>query len=581
MREQAPIGRDDVLVISGGGRGVTARCAVGLAHTYGCALVLLGRTPFDAAPEPAWAAGCVDPVELRRRYGAEALRAGAQLAPAQIEHAVGAVLARREIAATLVAIERAGGRAEYVRADITRREALEPALSAALRRHGPATGIVHGAGVLADRRIEHKTPADFALVYAAKVAGLENLLACLPPEQLRHLILFSSVAAFYGNAGQADYAIANEILNKAAHLLRRSHPRARAVAINWGPWDAGMVGPALKAHFAERGVPLIPVEAGVRALLAEIEGGARAPQVIIGAAPGRLAPTPPPAGTIRVWRHIIPGDEPFLADHRLGGHPVLPAVCAAGWMAHAAESLCPGYELARIDALEVLKGIVFAGAEVEEYALDLAVPAAGPGEPLLLEALITGAATGGQRRPHYRARLTLAAEAPRAPALEPLAPRAAMTLDGADVYRDGTLFHGPAFQGIERVLAYGPGGLTLRCRLPARVGPEASRFATGRYDFVAADVAIQGLVIWARRRYGAAGLPLRLGRLEAYGRPAPGAPFTVTLVIRAHDERRVAGDLVAYDDTGATTLRVWGAELTLSPSLQRLFVPADTAAPTP
>jgi NAD(P)-dependent dehydrogenase (short-subunit alcohol dehydrogenase family) len=573
LRPQAAIGRDEVRVVSGGGRGITAHCAVGLARAYGCALVLVGRTAFDQGPEPAWAAGCDDVTELRRRCGEAAQRSGEQLTPLKVERAVSATLGRREIGATLAAIAHAGGRAEYLCADITSHADLAGALAPALARLGPATGIIHGAGVLADKRIEHKTPADFALVYAAKVGGLANLLACIPAEQLRHLVLFSSVSAFYGNVGQADYAIANEILNKAAYLLRRSHPGARALAVNWGPWDAGMVSPALKAMFAQRKVQVIPVEPGVRALIDELESGARSPQVIIGAPPGRPAPPPPPPGEVRVIRRIAAGEHPFLADHRLDGHPVLPTVCAAGWLANVGEGLCPGYSVARIEEFEVLKGIVFETAEPAEYALELTVPPAGPGEPLELAALIASEAPGGMRRYHYRGRLVMAAEGPAAPAAPPPAEGRAV-IQGRELYRDGTLFHGPSLQGIDQVLEVGPAGLTMRCRMPERGGPERGRFATERFDYLDADVPIQSLVVWARRFYGAAGLPLRLGRVEAYAPLRAGAPFTVALTVNSHDEQHVAGDLVAYDDLGVTALRVWNARLTLSKSLNRLFVPA-------
>ena len=39
-------------------------------------------------------------------------------------------------------------------------------------------------------------------------------------------------------------------------------------------------------------------------------------------------------------------------------------------------------------------------------------------------------------------------------------------LPGSTFYQDGTLFHGPKFQGIEQVLNIGEQGLTLECCLP-------------------------------------------------------------------------------------------------------------------
>jgi acyl transferase domain-containing protein len=67
-----------------------------------------------------------------------------------------------------------------------------------------------------------------------------------PVTQLHFLVLFSSIVGFYGNIGQSDYAIANEILNKSAHRIKNQYPNLHVISIDWGPWEAGMVTPELK-----------------------------------------------------------------------------------------------------------------------------------------------------------------------------------------------------------------------------------------------------------------------------------------------------------------------------------------------
>ena len=115
--------------------------------------------------------------------------------------------------------------------------------------NAPIRGIIHGAGVLADARIEDKTHEQFERVYATKVAGLRALLHAVEPDELRALVLFSSSTGRFGRTGQVDYAIANEVLNKLAQQQARRLPRCRVVSVNWGPWDGGMVNAALKNGF--------------------------------------------------------------------------------------------------------------------------------------------------------------------------------------------------------------------------------------------------------------------------------------------------------------------------------------------
>ena len=103
------------------------------------------------------------------------------------------------------------------------------------------------------------------------------------PNQLQHLVLFSSVTGFYGNPGQSDYAIANEILNKSAHIFKQSYPSCHVVAINWGAWDSGMVTAELKKIFQERKIEIIPIAVGAKMLVKEMDNTNHATaQVVIG-----------------------------------------------------------------------------------------------------------------------------------------------------------------------------------------------------------------------------------------------------------------------------------------------------------
>ncbi len=109
-----------------------------------------------------------------------------------------AIQAKREIDDTLQAVRKAGGYAEYVRVDITNRAELQEKLAEPVHRLGPVTGIIHGAGNLADKLIEKKTVGDFETVFSSKINGLENMLTTVPASQLDFLVLFSRSLAFMG-----------------------------------------------------------------------------------------------------------------------------------------------------------------------------------------------------------------------------------------------------------------------------------------------------------------------------------------------------------------------------------------------
>ena len=270
----------DVFLVTGGARGVTADCVVALARASGAAFVLAGRSAL--AEWPQGLARTDDAKLLRSNLIARARAAGRTPVLKEIDAEARSLLAGQEIRATLDAISAAGGRSIYVAADLSTREGVARALQAA-RPFGAVSGLVHGAGVLADKRLEDKTEAQVTRVFGPKVGGLALLLDAIDPAQLRHVALFSSVAARYGNVGQADYAMANEILNRAAHALKAACPQAGIISMNWGPWDGGMVDASLREHFIARGVDLIPRAEGAEVFARLLCEGALAPvEVLVG-----------------------------------------------------------------------------------------------------------------------------------------------------------------------------------------------------------------------------------------------------------------------------------------------------------
>jgi len=175
----------DVILVSGGAKGVTARLAAELAP-LGPRLVLLGRSPEGEAERGT--------LERLRRLGAEA---------------------------------------EYAVCDVADQEAVRAVVDAVRGRHGRVDGLVHGAGLLRDTFLAMMSEDDFAAVNAVKLRGLRHLTAAA--KDLRFVAAFSSVAAWQGNVGQANYCCANRAM--ASHLLGLPGVAGRVL---WLPPVAGV-----------------------------------------------------------------------------------------------------------------------------------------------------------------------------------------------------------------------------------------------------------------------------------------------------------------------------------------------------
>ncbi|GII86769.1 hypothetical protein Ssi03_47590 [Sphaerisporangium siamense] len=537
----APPGEGDLLVVTGGGRGVTAACVVELARRHGTGLLLLGRTPL--ADEPEWAREV--PLDRLKAAIAAALKAGgAKVTPRDVEPRFQELKAQREIRTTLALVAEAGASATYVPVDVTDPAAVRAALAPYRDR---VAGVVHGAGVLADQLIVDKRPQDVDRVLGTKLAGLAGVLAALDPDRLRHVVLFSSVAGFFGNQGQADYAMANEALNRVASRLRGAHPGARVTSINWGAWDGGMVTPELARLFAERGVDLIPLETGAW-MFAEQFDAERAGDLVCVIGPDKplseAEPPALPADGVTVTRDLgTLAGEPVLASHWIGDRPVLPATVALGGILATARE-ATGTRSAAARDFTVLKGVVF-GAEAPD-ALRFTLTPDGEGTRVEVRD-----ETG---RPRYRAVVESAVPAPARvgglPALD--------AGEDCAAYSDGTLFHGEVLRGLRRVLDPGR-RMVLRAELP-RTPFAAGAYGTGDYDPVLADLLLQAVLVWARRHTGQASLPAGVGRAEVHAPIPAGEPFLIVV-----DEATVSGPLVrctvtACDGEGRVLTRFTGVQ---------------------
>ena len=561
---------DSVVLVSGGARGVTAQCVMELARQYRCRFVLLGRSSI-AEPEPSWAENCDDESQLKRRIMQAMLAQGQQPKPLIVLQQSRSIRTRREIMATLQTVREVGGEADYVSVDITDREALRRCVAAAITRFGHITGVIHGAGTLADKRIEHKTNADFERVYGTKVGGLDNLLNCVNPNQLDFLALFSSFVGFYGNAGQSDYAIANEILNKSAHRLQRSYPRCRVVALGWGPWDGGMVTAELKKHFSQLNMPLIPPDVGAKLLAAELTANRLpAPQVTIMSQPIRLAEgrSYGQGYRHRVRRRLDLLANPFVLDHVIGYQPVLPAMCGLSWIANVAEQRYPGYRFFEAKDFKILKGIVFDETLASSYVLDLEEMLSDE-DTVTLKAVVWSEGLKGLPRYHYRSQLVLSRKLSSPLLLQKMQPP---SLKESQLYRNGTLFHRTGFQSIKNVSVQDKKNLRCQGYLSALERSWQGQFTLQSFNPYTADALFQSLTVWVREEKRVGSLPAQFTSLKQLKPLSFNQPFEILLEITASHTDTTTANAVVYTMSGETCLEMKEMQVVQSARLKRLFL---------
>jgi NAD(P)-dependent dehydrogenase (short-subunit alcohol dehydrogenase family) len=289
-----PLGPDSVILLTGGARGITAHLATGLAHASGAHLELVGRTPPPTGDEDPLTTGAPDRIALRR-----VLAHAGHHTPGQIEARITRILAAREIRATLAKLDAIAASVRYSAVDVRDPAAVTTLVNDIYHRHGRLDGIVHGAGILADRLLTDKTPDEFTQVWETKVTGARALAEAARAD-LGFLVLFGSVSGVFGNRGQTDYAAANDALDTLARIWA-PRTNGRVLTIDWGPWatpddGTGMVSAELTREYTRRGIGLIEPDDGITCLLTELATGTEPQVVYLRADPATFETDPPKAG---------------------------------------------------------------------------------------------------------------------------------------------------------------------------------------------------------------------------------------------------------------------------------------------
>lgn len=569
LRQVGPTS-SSVFVISGGAKGITAQCIIKLAQHQPCKFILLGRSELLEI-EPDFARDCLTEAELKKRIMEQLVVQGEKPTPMSVQRIYHQITSSREIKKTLSAIQQSGAKAEYISVDVTDLATLQGKLRNAEQRLGTITGIIHGAGNLADKLIEKKTEQDFEKVYTAKVQGLENLLACVNLQQLQHLILFSSVTGFYGNIGQTDYAIANEILNKSAQLIKQYYPQCHVVAINWGGWDSGMVTPELKKAFAERGIEIIPVEVGTQMLVNELHPAYHdTTQVVIG---DSITPPPTPLDSelrsYRIRRRMTVADNPFLQDHTIAGSPVLPATCAMSWMINICERMYPGYRYFSCKDFKVLKGIVFDENLADEYVTDVQEISKSDTDGIELQTKVWRKNAKGLTQYNFSASVKLMRVIPGMPTYESmdLTEDNLVTTNGKEFYQNGdlSLFHGPAFQAITRVLNISQKKLTAECLWQGITPQQQGQFPVHADNPYTNDLSSQTIWVWLKHFYQQVCLPGQINHSQHFAMTPCNEPFYVSCEILSKTDNGVTADLIIHSREGKIYSQILGAKAIIWP----------------
>jgi hypothetical protein len=263
-------------------------------------------------------------------------------------------------------------------------------------------------------------------------------------------------------------------------------------------------------------------------------------------------------------------ENPFLADHVIGGNPVLPTVCAVSWFINSAQALTPGYKYFATTDYQVFKGILFDTESPSEYLLELSEIEKSP-EKVLFQGKISSQTKDGKTRYHYQAQVELRKNLPSQPQFNDFDLRRSEEITGKSLYESKILFHGPRLQGLEEVLNISPNGITTRCRLKQYPDVDYGQFQIKEFNPYLADVQLQSLLVWSHLINGKVGLPLKIANGIQYQQVPKDSESYVTMRVKESNTHKLVADVISHDQDGMIFSQVTNAEITLNEKLYELF----------
>jgi acyl transferase domain-containing protein/NAD(P)-dependent dehydrogenase (short-subunit alcohol dehydrogenase family)/acyl carrier protein len=577
--------KDTVFLVTGAAGSIVSAITADLAAASGGTFYLLDLVPEPDSSDSDSKRFVSDKEGLKRDLFARIHGRGERATPGLIEKQLAAIERAVALRSAIEAVTAAGGTAHYFSVNLMDAAAVAKVIDQVRERSGHIDVLLHAAGIERSHLLPDKDASEFDLVFDVKSEGWFNLLNAIGDMPLGATVAFSSIAARFGNRGQADYSAANDLLCKIASNFRTTRPATRAIAIDWTAW--GGIGMATRGSIPkmmeQAGIDMLPPEAGIPLIRRELSAGGTRGEIVIAQrlgilmnewdsagglaataadAGGDLEPAPlhrerpqgarlkdtqgPMIGKVTsmsvhqgltIETTLDPKIQPFLRDHQIEGKPVLPGVMGIEAFAEAALWMLPDWHVEAVEEVNFLTPFKFYRNEPRMLTIQAAFYPQG--ECLLADCRLTASRSlPNQLEPqnvtHFTGRVRLTKD-PRSLGMTTPPPGvpARSLMEAADIYR--VYFHGPTYQVLELAWRDGDRIIGKMARsLPNHHHPP------GRSTLVAPrliELCFQTAGLWEMSELGRMGLPHRVHQVcfRPEQEPTDGGFYAVVTPARDHE----------------------------------------------
>ena len=316
----------DVILVTGGAKGITAECIIEWSKHNKVSLALLGRTELPRQKS-----------EVRSR----------ETNDSDIESSNNTERQDKEIENTFARLTTNGCKFKYYSCDITNITAVRNTIQKVQSDLGSITGIIHGAGANKPMRAEQASLDQAIEEVSPKLQGIQNILTTLKRQPLKLIAAFSSIIGVTGMPGNTWYAWSNETLERLLSTYKEVYKDTHIFTLAYSVWDEVGMGARMGSinQLAALGIGAISKAEGVRRFIQLMKFDLGCQQVVIAARLGGLDTWQPifpekpeasrfleeiiaiePNVEVIAKAHLSLEDDFYLLDHKFKGSYLFPTV---------------------------------------------------------------------------------------------------------------------------------------------------------------------------------------------------------------------------------------------------------------
>ncbi len=217
--------KSEVILITGGAKGITAECGIALSKEFKCNFAILGSTPINA--------NNVDINNNIKRY------------------------------------QQHSNDCKYYSCDMSDEEAVKLTIEKVEKELGSIKGILHGAGKNHPSRLELLTHDSIVNEVSPKLKGAIYLMEAFKDKNLKLFTGITSILGITGMRGNSSYCLSNETLDLLIRKYKQEHPETHTATFAYSIWSEVGMGVKMGSidALSHLGIGSIPPEDGIKGFM--------------------------------------------------------------------------------------------------------------------------------------------------------------------------------------------------------------------------------------------------------------------------------------------------------------------------